>query len=155
MSRIFSRPRRRIWVIANYLILTAFIILFLLGEYSHWNIWITSSTILFFILLVISTIQLYVRTDLWKLTHTKTEKLDEREMQLILQATQNSYKILGAFSLLILFFIFLTVRFNFLTITHRGDYSFGLTIVMVLNYLFNIMPASIIAWSEKEVILKT
>lgn len=155
MSRVFSRSNRRAWVIFNYLSLMLFLIVFLLGEYIYWNLWITLSTIIFFVLLVISFIRLYIRTNLWKMTHTKAEDLDEREMQVILQATQNSYALLSIISLVILLFIVLSVRFSFFTLTHRGHYSFGLIILMALNYLFNIMPASIIAWSEKEVILKT
>ncbi|MBN1939292.1 MAG: hypothetical protein JW843_06890, partial [Candidatus Aminicenantes bacterium] len=91
---------------------------------------------------------LHVRSGLWRLTHGKTEVLDEREVQLTREAFRRSYSVLTMTTLCLVFFIFLTVRFSFLTLTHRGDYSLGLIVTMALNYLFNTLPASLIAWHE-------
>jgi hypothetical protein len=36
-------------------------------------------------------------------------------------------------------------------LTHQGHYSFGLMILMFLNYVLSVLPASIIAWTEQRV----
>ena len=62
--------------------------------------------------------------------------------------------IFTGFSLSLIAFMVLSVRFSFITLTHRGHYSFGLIVLILLQYLVHTLPASIIAWTEKEVILR-
>ena len=96
----------------------------------------------------VSFVFLHVKTGLWRLTHASTDELDEREIQVTHQSLRRSYVIFSIVSMFTLFFIFFTVRYSFFTLTHRGHYSFGLVILMLLNYLINTLPASIIAWTE-------
>ncbi len=153
MSRILSKSKRRFLVVFNYSGVSAFIVLFLLGEYTRWNAALTITAILSFILVVISFIFLFVWTGLWRLAHTKTENLDEREIQITHQSLRHSYTLFSLISLIILFFIVLSVRFSFFTLTPRGHYSFGLIILMLLNYLVSTLPAAVIAWTEPEVLI--
>jgi len=153
MSRILSKSKRRFWVVFNYSSVSVFIVLVLLGEYTSWNVALSVAAILSFILIVVSFVFLYIRTDLWRLTHTKTENLDEREIQITHQSLRLSYTIFSLISLVILFFIVLSVRYSFFTLTPRGHYSFGLIILMLLNYLVSTLPAAVIAWTEPEVLI--
>jgi hypothetical protein len=138
-------------VVVNYLSLVTFVCVFCIAEYGSWNVLYVTGSVLTFLLLVLTFFWLHVRTGLWKLTHSKTEDLDEREIQVTHESYRNSYAILTVLTLCLVFFMVLTVRFSFFTLTHRGHYSFGLIAVMSLNYLFNTLPASLIAWREKQV----
>lgn len=153
MSRNLSISKRRIWVILNYTSVLVFIVLILLGEYTRWVFGLSVVAALSFVLIVVSFVFLFIRTGLWKLTHAKTENLDEREIQITHQSIRHSYTIFSTISLVILFFIFLSVRYSFFTLTPEGHYSFGLMILMFLNYLINTLPAAVIAWTEPEVLI--
>jgi len=155
MSRNLSKSKRRIWVVWNYAGVIVFIVLVLLGEYTRWVAALSVAAALSFVFIVVSFAFLYIRTGLWKLTHAKTENLDEREIQITHQSIRQSYKIFSLSSLVILFFIFLSVRYSFFTLTPQGHYSFGLMILMFLNYLVNTLPAAVIAWTEQEVLIRS
>ena len=151
MSKSISRKKRRILVILNFCFMTFFVVFFLRGEYSSWSLWLIIAVSLSFLIFFISIVILYGRTNLWKLTHSDTDDLDEREIYITHQAFRKSYQIFGVLSLILLFFIFFTVRYSFLMLTPRGHYSLGLILLMALNYLFNIIPAAILAWTQKAI----
>jgi len=69
------------------------------------------------------------------------------------ESFRHSYFVFSLISLAFIAFMVLTVRFSFFTLTHRGHYSSGLAIIVCLNYLVNVLPASIIAWKEGEVLI--
>jgi hypothetical protein len=153
MSRNLSISKRRIWVVLNYASVLVFIVLVLLGEYTRWVVALSVAAPLLFVLIVVSFVFLFIRTGLWKLTHAKTENLDEREIQITHQSIRHSYTIFSLISLVILFFIFLSVRYSFITLTPEGHFSFGLMMLTFLNYLVNTLPAAVIAWTEPEVLI--
>ncbi len=96
---------------------------------------------------------IHIRTKLWRLAHSNIENLDEREIQVTHNSLRHSYSIVSIISLIVIAFITLSVPFSFFTLTHRGHYSFGLIVLIMLNYVTHKLPASIIAWSEKEVLV--
>jgi hypothetical protein len=154
MSRLLSKPARRFGVIANYAGAILFATIFCFGEYTHWNVPLALVAILAVFALVTSSYLTLIRTGLWRLTHTSVEKLDEREIQVTHTSLRHSYVIFTGFSLALIAFMVLSVRFSFITLTHRGHYSFGLVVLILLQFLIHTLPASIIAWTEKEVILR-
>lgn len=151
MGKNMSRNKRRIFVVLNFFFMIFFIVFFIRGEYTSWNLGLIMVVSISFLIFIFSIVILYGRTNLWKLTHTKTDELDEREIYITHQAFRKSYEIFGVLSLILLFFIFFTVRYSFFTLTPRGHYSLGLILLMALNYLFNIIPAAILAWTEKDI----
>ena len=146
-----SESAQRHLVVVNYLSLIAFVCVFCIAEYGSWNVFLMTGSVLMFLLLSLTFYWLHIRTGLWKLTHSRVDDLDEREIQITHESYRNSYAILTVLTLCLVFFMVLTVRFSFFTLTHRGHYSFGLVAVMSLNYLFNTLPASLIAWRERQV----
>ena len=89
-----------------------------------------------------SFITLYIKTKIWKLVHTKIEKLDEREIQLTHESLRYSYSIFTVVSLLVLLIFALTIK----------DYDSLLMIICIgLLYLAHTLPAAIIAWKQKDV----
>lgn len=136
---------------AMYFFVAAFLIFFLIGEYGSWTIVLISGAVVFLALSVASFYKAIVVPGIWKLYRSKPLELDEREMGVILNATRASYTIFGVVSLVLLFSIVLSVRYDVLTLTHRGHFSLGLALVMFLDFLIAVLPPSIIAWKEKIV----
>jgi hypothetical protein len=124
------------------------VILFCLGEYGDWSAWLAVSTVMLLIMLIISYFHVYVKTGIWRMCRAKSADLDERQIAIVHDAYRSAYHIFTVVCLVLLFFIVLSVRYSFFTLTHRGHYSFGLIILMFLNFFLNTLPASIVAWME-------
>ena len=158
MNRQFSQGKRRLWVIVNYSSMIVLASMVIAGEYSYWKLWISLGAVISFIILLTSYLHLYIRTNLAKMVQSKAESLDERELQILHRAHTRSYRALGLISIFFLFILFVTIRYSLSPITHslthRGHYSFGLVSIMVFNYLIHILPASLIAWSNEEILIK-
>jgi hypothetical protein len=148
MNGTEMRGWRRAGVAANYIGLAVAATVFAIGEYTAWNPVLAVALAASLLTLVATFWLLYVRTGLWTLTHARTEKLDERELQLAHESFRSSYSIFAAISLSLMLLMTVGVRFSFLALTPRGHYSFGLMAMIVLNYLLNVLPASILAWGR-------
>lgn len=141
MYSTLSRSNRRIWVVINYLSLIMLIILYRLGHFKGWSVLIVVSLIVVFITLQFSFSRLHKKTGLWKLVHTSVKELDEREIQITHEALRYSYSIFVITCLLIIFI------FSILEIDLIIDVISGVTLL----YLAHTLPASVIAWAEREV----
>jgi hypothetical protein len=85
------------------------------------------------------------------LTRSKAQQLDEREINVVYDSYRRAYRIFTVVSVGLVAVITFSVRFSFFTLTHRGHYSFGLLVILLLNYLINTLPASIVAWKEPRI----
>ncbi|MCF7811605.1 hypothetical protein K9N50_11520 [bacterium] len=141
MSSTLSKTSRRVWVVINYVSLIMLIILYRLGHFKGWSVLIVVSLIVVFTILQLSFTKLYKKTGLWKLTHSKVNDLDEREIQLTHEALRYSYSIFVINCLLIIFIS------SILEIDMIIDVISGVTLL----YLAHTLPASVIAWTEREV----
>lgn len=131
-----------------FVFLILFFTFFLIAEYGQWNPFLVIATLLSGAGTWIS-LQVSLRsTGVWKLCKSKAENLDEREMTVVLNSFRRSYLIFGVVSLVLVLFIVMSVRFSWITLTQRGHFSFGLAIVMFLDFLVAILPSSIVAWTE-------
>lgn len=151
MSKEFPKRLRRYGVIINYISVVLFSVVFLLGEYGTWNIILGCFSLVFLSVVVISFTRAYIKTGIWKLTQSKAQQLDEREINVIYDSYRRAYGIFTAISVGLVILITFSVRFSFFTLTHRGHYSFGLLAIVLLSYLVNTLPAAIIAWSEPRI----
>jgi hypothetical protein len=141
-----SITRRRAGVIINYSSLLILLILFYLALGTTINIVIAAVGIVLAGLIIISFIIIFMKTGLWKFVHTKIDQLDEREIQVTHISLRRSYTIFGIISLS-LFLVSELIKDYFSGIS---DISF-MPIIGALIYLAHTLPASIIAWTEKEV----
>ena len=141
-----SKSNRRIGVVINYGSLLMFLAFFYYGKFGEWNIISTTgsglSTIIFFASLII----VYFKTGLWRLVHTKVEKLDERQLLVTYESLRYSYSIFSVLCLLIV--ISAEIISDYILI---GVDVPLMPIFWVLFLLAHTLPASIIAWTEKEV----
>ena len=81
MKQGLSRTSRRVGVIINYFSLVLFLILFYKLKNGSWNYLIGLGEAVALVIVIVSFIQTHVKTRLWKLTHAKIDRLDEREIQ--------------------------------------------------------------------------
>lgn len=137
-----SKSTRRIAVIVNYGCILMILVFFGIGKYEGWSAPLVAGAIAAAIVAVVSFILLHMGTRLWKLVHTKVDKLDEREVQITHESLRNSYAIFTVISLLVLMCIAL--------LAGRDD-SFLMFIFASLLYLAHTLPSSIIAWTEREI----
>ena len=137
-----GRTIRRLQVILNYFCILAIIVFFAIGKLYGWSnqIFIVMGCVA--VVGFFSFISLYIKSKIWKLVHTKIEKLDEREIQLTHESLRYSYGIFTVISLLVLLIFALTIK----------DYDSLLMIICVsLLYLAHTLPAAIIAWKQKDI----
>ena len=90
------------------------------------------------ILFITSMTLSYIKTGLWKFTHKPLKFLDEREIILTSRSLRAAYSIFTITLLVVLLF------FSF--------YERSLNIVLVISFILfaHLLPASVIAWSEKH-----
>lgn len=134
-----SIKRRRIGVIITYLSLFSIVMIFEYCTIKQWSIFFKIIEIASITVFIGSYIITYFRTGLWKFTHKPLDKLDEREITLTSKSLRYAY---GIFTMLILILLFL------FTII---DIKVNMVLVSSLIFFAHILPASIIAWTEKEV----
>jgi uncharacterized membrane protein len=82
----------------------------------------------------------HIKTRLWKLVHTKTDDLDEREISITRESLQYSY---SWFTVISLVFIMYLVYFN------QENYPALLLIFAGMIYFAHTLPSTILAWKEK------
>ncbi len=134
-----SVKNRRIGVILTFLSLCSMVIIF---EYckikQKVNIFIAIE-IIAFIIFSASFVLTFIKTGLWGFTHKPLKKLDEREIALTSKSLRYAY---GIFTVIILILLLS------LAITNT---PIDVVLVASLILFAHILPASIIAWTEKEI----
>lgn len=143
MKAGISKPNRRIAVVINYGCVLLFLASFYIGKYYGWSVEVIAGAIVTAVTAVITFIILHIRTRLWKLVHTKAEKLDERQIQVTRESLRYSYAIFTVVSLLVLMCIALSAG--------RHDSTNLILVFASLLYLAHTLPSSVMAWTEKEV----
>ena len=93
--------------------------------------------------LVLSFRHVIWRTGLWRLTHTKGENLDERQIMVTREALRYSYGIFVPCCLLLMFAAAVAADYDI--------HIFDVVLPAGLLYLSHILPAVILAWREKVV----
>jgi hypothetical protein len=139
MELLKTRTQRRMWITLNFLFLVAGLIAFYLGIHSDWPVvWIVTGTIAL-ILFIVTCIQAFFRTLLWKMTHARVSLLDERQVEVVLNAIRYSYSIFVIVCLLIVYG-FAVFALKAIDVVIAGS----------LLYLAHTLPAAIIGWTEND-----
>jgi len=128
----------RYWILLHYFSLIAFIVFFYIGKYLYWSACTVIFEIGFLLILVISFFRAFIRTKFWKMVHTSTKNLDEREMFAVLKSLRYSYSIFTITSLIIIF-IFALIGY------HRID----VLLAGALLLLAHTLPAAVVGWNEE------
>jgi len=102
------------------------------------------SLVLFIPLIAISFVIVEVKTGLWMLVHKKPDDLDERELQNVLVALRYAYGIFAVICLAVLFAQALVLDLTDLVFI-------DVLLAASLLYFAHSLPASILAWTMREV----
>jgi len=101
------------------------------------NIFITTEIIAFIIFLISFSLT-YLKTGLWRFTHKPLKTLDERELALTSKSLRYAYVI---FTVIVLILLLSLAIFSA---------KIDIVLVVSLILLAHLLPASVIAWTEKD-----
>ena len=137
-----SMVNRRIWVLINYLCLVLLLLSFYFSKVIGLTVVIIAGLAFAGVIGIISFVVIHIKTGLWRLTHSKSDKLDERQILITHEALRYSYGIFAVISLAVLLMLALL----------EGKYNATMIVIFAgLLYLAHTLPSSILAWTEKEV----
>ncbi|MBL7067323.1 MAG: hypothetical protein ISS29_05635 [Candidatus Marinimicrobia bacterium] len=140
MKKQNSRKQNRVWILLNYFSLIALIVFFYTGKYFQWPISLVVFEIGSVVVFLISFLKAFIKTKYWKMVHTSYKNLDEREMQVVLNALRYAYSIFTIVCLIIIY-AFAIVEYH----------PIDVLLAAGLLYLAHTLPAAIAAWNEKNI----
>lgn len=133
-----SRKQNRAWIFLNFLSLVAGMLLFYTVKIFQWPL----SFLLFeagiLAIFIVSFIKAFIKTKFWKMVHTSSRNLDEREMQVVLNALRYAYGIFAIICLVIIY-AFAIAEYQPIDVLLAGG----------LLYLAHTLPAAIVGWNAK------
>ena len=137
MEQEKTNKNRRAGVILTLISLIAVVIIFEYGKLYQRNLFLIVVELAIIIIFLISLTLTYVKTGLWKFTHKPLNKLDEREIALTSKSLRYTY---GIFTVIVL-----------ILLLSLAIMEINIDIVLVVSLILfaHILPASIIAWTEK------
>ena len=130
---------RRVGVVSSFLSLFLIASVFEFCRLNEWCDFLIGIEIFSIIILLISLFFTYYKTGLWSFSHRPLEKLDEREIALTSKSLRKSYAIFTVSILLLVM------------ATSLAGFSVHMVTVSSLILFSQILPASVIAWSEREI----
>ena len=137
MEKSTSTNRIKLVIVFNAISILAIVILFELLKFAENKIWLAGLEFLLVITALITFYNAYWQTGLWRLSHTKTEKLDEREMQLISDSLRVSYSVFTIVTILIIYAF---------AVIEKG--AIDVVIAAGLLYFAHILPSAILGWKR-------
>ena len=138
-----TKSERRVGVGLNYICVIAIAFLVHVGNVYGWNLRLRLAGIFVALALGIATfIRVYWRTRLWQLAHSSFVKLDERQVQIVYESLRYSYMI---FTILCLVVVYIN------SVVERGHVP--ILVAAGILYLAHTLPAAVLAWREKEVMI--
>ena len=135
-----QKLKNRLWISLNFVSLISLIVFFYLGKLSNWQIMVIIVEVLSIALFVISFYKGFIKSNFWRLVHSKSQNLDEREISLVLTGLKYSYSIFTILCIVIVYILIL-INFQFIDVVLAAG----------LLYLAHILPAAIVGWNERIV----
>lgn len=131
--------KRRIGVILTYLSLLIIDLVFEYCKIYQWTYVLGIIEIIAFVVFVMSFVTTYLKSGLWKFIHKPIKQLDEREIILTSNSLRYAYSIFTIFVLVLLLVFAIT------------EIYVDIVLVVSLILFAHILPASVIAWTEKNI----
>ena len=147
--RHIEQSKRRTLIVMNYIALVLCILCFVWATNTHGNVLAIILAALTFAGLIGTAFYLYYKTGYMFLANARNRQLlDERQSKERMQAVATSYAIYGVYSIIAL--AFFTWFLNENGRTRIPVLDIDQAIFTLAIYLVNILPASIIAWTERD-----
>ena len=137
MTKETSRKQNRVWILLNSLSLIVGLVLFYGVKIFNWPLYFLLIEIVVLAIFLISFYKAFIITKFWKMLHTSSKNLDEREMQVVLNAIRYAYSIFAIICLFIIY-AFAIAEYQPIDVVLAG----------ALLYLAHALPSSIVAWNE-------
>lgn len=141
-----SRVSRRWGVVLNYASLAVFLACLHIVKSTGFRPIPAGAGTAALALLALSFVRVHWKTGLWRMTHSRTEELDERQSQIAHEALRISYSGFTVIALSTLLLLSL-LREDFPLFDRVS--LIGLTAVLL--YLAHTLPGSVLAWREAEI----
>jgi len=138
MEKSNSANRIKLVIVFNAMSILAIVILFELLKFTENKIWLAGLEFLLVITALITFYNAYWQTGLWRLSHTKTEKLDEREIQLVSDSLRVSYSVFTIVTILIIYAF---------AVIEKGPID--VVIAAGLLYFAHILPTALLGWTGR------
>jgi hypothetical protein len=132
------RGQNRFWILLHYFSLIAVLVFYYSGKYLHWPIVTVIFEIGFLVILLISFFRVFIKTKFWKMVHTSSKNLDEREILAVLNGLKSSYSIFTVICLIIIY-----------TFALIGYHRIDVLLAGALLLLAHTLPAAIVGWNER------
>ncbi len=139
-KKSMSKQSRKLWIIVNYLSIIFILGFYYAGKYYDWSTLLLVGEVVSIILLIISFVAGYIKTHLWKMSHTSSKNLDERQLQVMLVSLKNSYSIFSIVTIIIIYGF---------AVVEKGPID--VVIAVCLLYLAHTLPAAITGWKENVI----
>ncbi|RLD60293.1 MAG: hypothetical protein DRI95_15800 [Bacteroidetes bacterium] len=133
------RKQNKIWISINYLSLITGILLFYIVKNHHMPLTILWFEVGIIAVLLVSFYKAFIITKFWKMVHTSSKDLDEREMQVVLNALRYAYSIFAIICIIIIY-AFAIAENQPIDVVLAGG----------LLYFAHILPVGIVGWNEKN-----
>lgn len=134
-----SIKKRRIGVIFTLLSLCSMVLIFEYYKIEQRDSTFITIEIIPIIIFIVSFVVTFIKTGLWGFIHKPLKKLDEREIALTSKSLRYAYAIFTLVTLILLLYLAITVT------------PIDVVLVTSLILFAHILPASIIAWTEKVI----
>ncbi len=134
-----SIKKRRIGVIFTLLSLCSMVLIFEYCKIEQRDSAIIAIEIIPIIIFIVSFILTFIKTGLWGFIHKPLKKLDEREIALTSKSLRYAYGIFTVVTLILLLSLAITYT------------QIDVVLVASLILFAHILPASYIAWTEKDI----
>lgn len=134
-----SIKKRRIGVIFTLLSLCSMVLIFEYYKIEQRDSTFITIEIIPIIIFIVSFVVTFIKTGLWGFIHKPLKKLDEREIALTSKSLRYAYGIFTVVTLILLLYLAITVT------------PIDVVLVTSLILFAHILPASIIAWTEKVI----
>ena len=132
------REQNRFWILIHYFSLIAVLVFYYSGKYLHWPIVTVIFVIGFLVILLISFFRVFIKTKFWKMVHTSSKNLDEREILAVLNGLKSSYSIFTVTCLIIIY-----------TFALIGYHRIDVLLAGALLLLAHTFPAAVVGWNER------
>ena len=135
-----SKKQNRIWILLNFISLIAGISLFYMLKIYHLPLSYLLFEIVILAIFLISLNKAFIVTKFWKMVHSSSKNLDEREMQVVLNALRYAYGIFAIICLVVIY-AFAIAEYQPIDVILAGG----------LLYLAHTLPAAIVGGNEKVI----
>ena len=135
-----KKQQNRFWMVLNYLSLIVGMLLYYAVKIYNLPGYLIYYEIGFMAIFLFSLFKAFVKTKYWRIVHTSSKKLDEREMQVVLNAMKYAY---GIFTI-----VCLVVIYSFAIAENQ---PIDILLAGALLYFAHTLPAAIVGWNERNI----